>query len=36
MCLAAFSAYTVLVAVEGFFGASDTGDEEDSDAIGYS
>ena len=35
MCLAAFSAYTALVAVEGFFGAGDTGGD-DGDSIGYS
>ncbi len=36
MCLAAFSAYTALVAVEGFFGASEAGGEDESDSIGYS
>ena len=35
MCLAAFSAYTALVAVELFFGNRTDGDEDD-DAIGYS
>jgi len=34
-CLAAFSAYTALVAVERFFG-SESADEEDGDSIGYS
>jgi|GEM_PF-666159 phosphate/sulfate permease len=36
MCLAAFSAYTALVAVEGFFGASGTADDDEGDRIGYS
>ena len=36
MCLAAFSAYTALVAVEGFFGASEAGDGDEGDSIGYS
>jgi len=36
MCLAAFSAYTALVAVEGFFGAGDTTDGDEQDSIGYS
>lgn len=36
MCLAAFSAYTALVAVEGFFGAGASTDDEESDSIGYS
>lgn len=36
MCLAAFSAYTALVAVEGFFGGGSTGSDEDGDRIGYS
>jgi len=36
MCLAAFSAYTALVAVEGFLGAGDGTSADDSDSIGYS
>lgn len=36
MCLAAFSAYTALVAVEGFFGAGTATDGEERDSIGYS
>jgi len=36
MCLAAFSAYTALVAVEGFFGAGEGTGEDEDDAIGYS
>ncbi|MFC6756353.1 MULTISPECIES: hypothetical protein [Haloarcula] len=36
MCLAAFSAYTALVAVEGFFSSGETTDGEEGDSIGYS
>jgi len=36
MCLAAFSAYTALVAVEGFFGAGGARGEDEDDSIGYS
>jgi len=36
MCLAAFSAYTALVAVEGFFGAGEAGEAEEDERIGYS
>jgi phosphate/sulfate permease len=35
MCLAAFSAYTTLVAVERFF-VADAGDRDEGDSIGYS
>ena len=36
MCLAAFSAYTALVAVEGFVGAGGSGEEDGGNSIGYS
>jgi len=36
MCLAAFSAYTALVAVEAFFGAGGSAADDESGDIGYS